>query len=246
MYLKTRICTAIAGVVLISASLAPTAAAAEPSFWDQVKSVGSGVYQSVKEATPGLIDQGKELAGAAVDKAGDLYDAAKDKVPAAVDKAKDGLQNAGEQFAEFRADQQEQFWAWFAQQTNTNAGERANAAEQTPPAGFYEIGGQIFYFDPERGTLEPARALESATPDTSTPASINLETTPDSAPATEAKKFPTLLDCLLLGSLCICVLFLFVVLGKYSAAMDDDYDRARESRREAYDAGFEAGRRRRD
>lgn len=116
--------------------------------------------------------------------------------------------------------------------------------ERTPPAGLYKIGDKIFYYDPEKNTLEPAQALESATLDdseASVPANTDLDTAPDSTSATEAKNGYSILDFVLMGSLAICFFFLIVVMFKISEAGDIESAQRREDWQKAYDTGFEAG-----
>lgn len=70
---------------------------------------------SVWEATKGAVGS----AGSWLkDKGTDIYEAGKEKAPEVKENIQSGLEQAGEEFSEFRADQEEQFWDWFENQTN--------------------------------------------------------------------------------------------------------------------------------
>ncbi len=177
MHLRVRISAIIVCATLTSMLIMPSAAT-EPSLWDRVKTTGSEIYQSAKAAAPGAIEHGKELAGAAADKASDLYDTAKEKAPEVIDQtkaaasdainyakekapevisqAKDGLQNAGEQFSDFRADQQDQFEQWF--------------------------NGQVYYYQPEGEAQTSADPTISNPADTGTGSSAPTTTMPSANP----------------------------------------------------------------
>lgn len=53
------------------------------------------------------------------DKAADIYEAGKEKAPEVKGNIQNSVQQVGAEFSEFRADQEEQFWDWFENQTNS-------------------------------------------------------------------------------------------------------------------------------
>lgn len=80
---------------------------------------------SVWEATKGAVGS----AGSWLkDKGTDIYEAGKEKAPEVKENIQNGLEQAGEEFSEFRADQEEQFWDWFESQTNSEVTSEPSSA----------------------------------------------------------------------------------------------------------------------
>lgn len=74
----------------------------------------------------------KDAAGSAgswlKDKGTEIYEAGKEKAPEVKENIQNGVQQAGDEFSEFRADQEDQFWDWFENQTNSEVTSEPSAA----------------------------------------------------------------------------------------------------------------------
>ena len=116
-------------VLLLLMAVSPTALAAseddtpeeeDSSFWEDVKSAGSNLYQSAKEHAPGWWQSVKDTASSAKDTVKEhgpeWVEAAQEKGSELLDKGAGALQNAGEQVSGFLEEQQNQFWERTEQQ----------------------------------------------------------------------------------------------------------------------------------
>lgn len=107
---------------------------------------------SVWEATKGAVGS----AGSWLkDKGTDIYEAGKEKAPEVKENIQNGVQQASAEFSEFRADQEEQFWDWFENQTNSEV-----TSEPSPTPVAEETETPI----PEEAVAEPVTPpVEQAT-----------------------------------------------------------------------------------
>lgn len=116
-------------VLLFFMAITPTALAVSEddaseeensSFWDDVKSAGSNLYQSAKEHAPGWWQSVKDTASSAKDTVKEhgpeWVETAQEKGLELLDKGAGVLQSAGEQVSGFLEDQQNQFWERTEQQ----------------------------------------------------------------------------------------------------------------------------------
>lgn len=103
------------------------------SFWDDVKSAGSNLYQGVKENAPGWWQSAKDAASDAMDavkeNGPEWVESAKEAGSDLLDKGKDAVQNAGDKVSGFLDDQQDQFWERTEQQIYGNSSESSNSDE---------------------------------------------------------------------------------------------------------------------
>ena len=130
-------------VLLLFMAITPTALAASEddvseeensSFWEDVKSAGSNLYQSAKERAPGWWQSVKDAASSAKDTVKEhgpeWVETAQEKGSELLDKGVDALQSAGEQVSGFLEDQQNQFWERTEQQLNGGVATNDAAASQ--------------------------------------------------------------------------------------------------------------------
>ena len=146
MNLKRKVWMALAFLLLFTV-MTPTALAASEtddtpeegsSFWEDVKSAGSGLYQGAKEKASGWWQSIKDAASDAVDAVKEhgpgWVESAQEKGSELLDKGANALQNAGEQVSGFLESQQDEFWERTEQQIYGGSSSRseATAAPESP------------------------------------------------------------------------------------------------------------------
>ena len=103
------------------------------SFWGDVKSAGSNLYQGVKENAPGWWQSAKDAASDAVNTVKEngpgWVESAKEAGSDLLDKGKDAVQNAGDKVSGFLDDQQDQFWERTEQQIYGNSSGSSSSDE---------------------------------------------------------------------------------------------------------------------
>jgi gas vesicle protein len=171
-------------------AITPTAMAASAddateettSFWDDVKSAGSNLYQGVKENAPGWWQSAKDAASDAVDTVKEngpgWVESAKEAGSDLLDKGKDAVQNAGDKVSGFLDDQQDQFWERTEQQIYGNSSGSSSSDEVATAAPD----------DSSASTESPAPgSAEGATPESTNPAeSVTLESSASNAEASSS------------------------------------------------------------
>ncbi len=101
------------GMMVLFAACLPFAVAAEPetvSVWTDVKDLAGSAFEGAKAAWPDIKD-------AATDKASEALETVKEKAPIVAENVQNGVKNAQEKVADFYAEQEEEFFDRFAEQT---------------------------------------------------------------------------------------------------------------------------------
>ncbi len=143
------------------------------SFWDDVKSAGSNLYQGVKENAPGWWQSAKDAASDAVDTVKEngpgWVENAKEAGSDLLDKGKDAVQNAGDRVSGFLDDQQDQFWERTEQQIYGNSSGPSSSDEvATAAPDDSSASTEISAPDSTEGaTPESTNPAEGVTPENS-------------------------------------------------------------------------------
>ncbi len=158
MHIKRFAAIMLAILLLLAPAYASEEATSRPPWLDKLSDAGSKIADKIRDEAPDAISKAK-------DKASDLVDKAKEKAPEVIGKAKDGLGQAQDEFSEFRQGQEDEFWAWFENQTGQGSSDQGSSSDTAQPPASSEIS------TPDSIPKQVVSASEEAT-------SISSEATP--------------------------------------------------------------------